>query len=145
MGGTPIGRRVTMNDAAAELGVSVEAIRKRVQRGSIESDKGPDGRRYVYLDSDRDGRPRRSREGGTEALVEELRDRVRFVEGQLEAERTASAELRRIVAALTQRIPELEAPASDSETAAQASQDSSASEAREPTEPRSWWRRVFGS
>ena len=26
------------------------AIRKRVERGTLRSDKGPDGRRYVYLD-----------------------------------------------------------------------------------------------
>ena len=39
-----------MQEAADELGVTVEAIRKRVQRETIRSDKGDDGRRYVYLD-----------------------------------------------------------------------------------------------
>jgi len=42
--------RLTLRQAAARLGVSESAIRKRVERGSLRSDKGPDGRRYVYLD-----------------------------------------------------------------------------------------------
>jgi hypothetical protein len=131
MGGTRNGRRVTMNDAAAELGVSVEAIRKRVQRGTIESDKGPDGRRYVCLtesqDSARDQDRDAGNHGGTGALVEELRSRVRFV----------------------QRIPELEAPrkpreASDTHVPADTPTDAGG-EAQEPAEPRSWWQRMFGS
>jgi hypothetical protein len=39
---------------------------------------------------------------------DEMQDRVRFLEGQLQAGRDASSELRRIIAALTSRIPELE-------------------------------------
>ena len=40
-------RRVTLRGASEELGVSVEAVRKRVKRGSLRSDKDPDGRVYV--------------------------------------------------------------------------------------------------
>jgi hypothetical protein len=103
--------------------VSVEAIRKRVQRGTIESDKGADGRRYVYLTESQDS----DRDGGTDALAEELRDRVRFVEGQLEAERQAHAEARRIIGGLVQRIPELEA---------REPSDSTAQDAPETQQPR---------
>jgi hypothetical protein len=47
------------------------------------------------------------RPGGDRAnLVSELRERVAFLERQGASE----AELRRIIATLTQRIPELEAP-----------------------------------
>src|SRR3712207_7511150 len=46
------------------------------------------------------------------ALVEALRDQVGMLKQQLNTEQAASAELRRIIAALTQRIPELEAPRS---------------------------------
>jgi hypothetical protein len=49
------------------------------------------------------------------ALTSELRDRLRYGEGQLEAERQAHAEARRLLAAALERIPAIEAP----ETAAQ--------------------------
>jgi len=43
--------RLTLRQAAAALGVSESAIRKRVARDTLRSDKDPDGRRYVYLDT----------------------------------------------------------------------------------------------
>ena len=43
--------RLTLRQAAAVLGLSESAMRKRVERGTLSSDKGPDGRRYVYLDT----------------------------------------------------------------------------------------------
>jgi len=43
--------RLTLRQAAAALGVSESAIRKRVERGTLRSDKGADGRRYVYVDT----------------------------------------------------------------------------------------------
>jgi hypothetical protein len=47
----------------------------------------------------------------TDELIAEPRDRVRSLEDQLDQEREANRENRRIIAALTSRIPELEAPA----------------------------------
>src|SRR5215211_822773 len=89
MGGSRRGTRVTQREAAERLGVSVEAIRKRVKRGTLRSDKGEDGRRYVYLDDAPDaGGPQPE----PDALTSELRDRLRYVEGQLQAERQAHAE-----------------------------------------------------
>jgi hypothetical protein len=46
--------RLTLREAAAAVGVSESAIRKRVERGTLRSDKGPDGKRYVYLDTGAD-------------------------------------------------------------------------------------------
>src|SRR5215211_8318203 len=43
-----------MREAADLLGVSKEAIRKRVVRGTLRSELGEDGRRYVYLEAGRD-------------------------------------------------------------------------------------------
>jgi hypothetical protein len=46
-----------------------------------------------------------------DALTSELRDRLRYVEGQLEAERQAHAEARRLLMAALERIPpQIEAP-----------------------------------
>src|SRR5918995_2106712 len=105
MGGTRRGTRLTQREAAERLGISVEAVRKRVKRGTLRSDKGEDGRRYVYLDTDPDAGGPQPESG---ALTSELRDRLRYVEGQLEAERQAHAEARRIIAGLVDRIPQLE-------------------------------------
>jgi hypothetical protein len=58
-------RRVTMREAAEALGVSKEAIRKRVIRGTLRSEVGGDGRRHVYIDAGGDA-------GGDEAPTGEL-------------------------------------------------------------------------
>jgi hypothetical protein len=147
-------RRVTLREAAIRLGVSEGAIRKRVARGSISSEMGEDGLCYVYLDGE-DARDGRGADGGTDggadALIAELRDRVRFVEGQLEAERQAHAEARRIIGGLVQRIPELEAPQEPPGGPPSAGAGSGREEtpsagggAQEGAERVSWWRRVFG-
>ena len=42
--------RVTVAEAVARLGVKEQAIRKRIQRGTLAHDKDENGRVYVYLD-----------------------------------------------------------------------------------------------
>jgi hypothetical protein len=108
--------RLTLRQAAAALGVSESAIRKRVARGTLRSDMGPDGRRYVYLDTVND-------EGADaapyerNALISELRAHNDTLREQLEAERQAHAEARRIIAGLVERIPSIAAPQEPSEVA----------------------------
>jgi hypothetical protein len=48
-------RGVTLRDAAEALGISKEAVRKRVKRGTLRSAKGEDGRVYVQVDDLPDG------------------------------------------------------------------------------------------
>ena len=95
----------------------------------------------------------------TEEQLGELRGRVRSLEDQLGQEHDANRENRRIIAALTQRIPELEAPASPEPrdvdlSATEEVPTSSPTKKPRPRpeagaetlpEPRSWWRRVFGA
>jgi hypothetical protein len=139
------GTRVTQREAAERLGISVEAVRKRVKRGTLRSDKGEDGRRYVYLDTDPDaGGPQP--EPGT--LTSELKDRLRYVEDQLQQERQAHAEARRIIAGLVERLPQLEAPP-DAPGSPTAGEDSSGrgtgtDPPQAATPQRSWWRRLIG-
>jgi hypothetical protein len=61
----------------------------------------------------------------------------------LKVEREASAELRRIIAALTTRIPELEAPPEPRDAPVTPSEDSGKGETPPDTEKHSWWRRLF--
>jgi DNA-binding transcriptional MerR regulator len=150
MGGTRPGRRVTQREAAEIMGVSVEAIRKRVKRGTLHSEKGEDGRRYVYLDDDPDAAQHHADHAGhaypqpegrrhDDPLVEELRDRVRSLEEQLGRADERDRENRRIIAALTARIPEIEAPASPEPQGASTEATEQPGRAAE----RPWWRRWF--
>jgi hypothetical protein len=63
---------------------------------------------YVWLD---DGAPR----SDADALMSEMRARIEDLKEQLEAERLAHSEARRIIAGLVERVPQLEAPESSSE------------------------------
>ena len=142
-------RRVTLVEAAQVLGISKEAVRKRVQRGTLPSDVGEDGKRYVYLDAVGDDGPPGGLHGETwppgggdrhdprEELIATLRD-------QLEAEREANRENRRIIAALTSRIPEIEASPETPEAPDTAEPRSATEEQQEQTSQRPWWRRMFG-
>jgi hypothetical protein len=106
------GRWVDLREAAELLGTSTEAVRKRATRGSLRSDR-QNGRVLIWVDEGRT-------EGGHEAqidggpLVEVLRDQVADLRTRLDKEQEANRENRRIIAALTSRIPEIEAPAASS-------------------------------
>jgi hypothetical protein len=145
-------RRVHLSEAAALLGVSKDAVRMRVKRGTLRSEKGEDGMVYVWVNVNPDADPDAVHpKGEVEAwreLIDELKDRVRSLED-------ANRENRRIIAALTQRIPELEAPPPEP-TSTQRLSDSSESvveeRARSPLshqetsdgrKARPWWRRLF--
>ncbi len=130
------GRWADVGEAARELGISTDAVRKRVSRGSLRSEK-TDGSVRVWLDS-----------GGTETghddeLVDELRDRVRYLEGQVEQEREARRRADVMLSRLMDRLPELEAaraPEGD-DTTAEAQTDTH--EPQTGTQRLPWWRRWF--
>jgi len=109
--------RVTIREAASRLGVTEAAIRKRIQRGSLDKEMGEDGRVYVHLDMYQDVSNPES-QVDHEPLVEELRDRVRFLERELDRRSLEAERYQQIVAGLatananlTDRLKELEAPA----------------------------------
>ena len=107
--------RLTLRQAAAVLDVSESAIRKRVERGTLRSDKGPDGKRYVYLDTVADNmadeRADTSATPERDVLISELRAHNDTLREQLEAERQAHAEARRLLMRALERIPPaIEAP-----------------------------------
>jgi hypothetical protein len=127
--------RLTLRQAAAVLGVSESAIRKRLERGTLRSDKGLDGRRYVYLDTVADNLADQVADASAprerDALISELRAHNGTLREQLEAERQAHAEARRIIAGLVERIPSIEAPQEARES------PQTVEEERERAEPRS--------
>ena len=164
-------QRVTVADAALLLGLSEDAVRSRLRRGTLRRETGRDGTVFVVLGTDRPAsyqRPTDNRStnqqndrqtagqsidshvdsrGGSETyrdeLVEALRDELAHLRDQLDRERDASAELRRIVAGLVQRVPELEAapePRNAPKTASEGTVNGNV-----PSEPErvSWLRRLL--
>jgi hypothetical protein len=161
--------RVTVQEAAKRLVVKDDAIRKRIQRGTLEHDKDPDGRVYVYLDATEDesydgqsgAKTQPTSQDATQDAVvlakdetiSELRDQVDFLRRELERKDA-------ILMSLTQRVPELEAPAwetassqrheygsggparggeGDGATPADREPQNGSDGARQP-----WYRRLFG-
>jgi hypothetical protein len=106
------------------LEISTGAVRNRLSRGTLPSTK-ESGTVYVLLaadtsrdaEGDTDDTPGGIPPSDSDVLTSELRDRLRYVEGQLEAERQAHAEARRLLAAALERIPAIEAPQETSEAA----------------------------
>jgi hypothetical protein len=121
--------RLTVPEAARALGISPEAVRNRLSRGTLDSIK-ENGTVYVLLENDMarsttdtpNDRPRST--AGTPgdtpaahvALVAAKGETTNLLRSQLEAEREANRENRRIIAGLVQRVPELEAPRNGHET-----------------------------
>jgi hypothetical protein len=139
-------KHYTVSEAARVLGITEAAVRARINRGKLESEKVEN---TVYVRLDFDTTPVNS--GDQTALVEALRDQVGMLKQQLNTEQAASAELRRIIAALTSRIPELEAPRQEpseaptegTEQPVRIESQAAVVQAQEGAE-RPWWRRMFG-
>jgi len=140
-------QRLTVQEAAEVLGTSVDAVRMRARRGSLESKKDGDGRVYVWVNGDSSETKLRPDVEPT-ALISAKDETIRLLAEQLQAERRANEENRRIIAALTSRIPELEAPREPRggpETVTEEPEKGSrASTGGDESLERPWWRRVFG-
>jgi len=135
---------VTLREAADILGLSKEAVRKRVIRGTLRSDTGGDGRRYVYLDDGGDEAP--THEG--DALISEMRSRIQFLEDELQRKDAILLNMTEAMKALSP--PAQEAPSEASQSPETADEQQGRKEPRPTTvesqEPvwRRWRRRVLG-
>jgi len=136
------GRRLTVDQAADQLGISMDAMRARVKRGTVATER-EGGRVYVLLDTAQDAAQDTPHTDRTDELIATLQK-------QLEAEREANRENRRIIAALTSRIPAIEAPQEPPEPPQTAPEEPERAEPRSDVPgaqegvQRPWWRRVFG-
>ncbi len=160
---TPI--RVTVDEAATLLGTTANALRKRIERGTIQSEK-VDGVRYVLLSDvdmprhagDTSGdmppdsvAPSHDTATGMSAFVDSLEDQVDYLRRQLEVWQEEARRKDHIIAALTERIPELEPasnaapePRESSQTGSEYPGSGTVSPDDKGTEKPSWWRRFFG-
>ena len=140
-------RRLTVQEAAEVLGTSVDAVRMRVRRGSLQSEKDPDGRVYVWVDED-SSETKPGLDSEPSMLISAKDETIYILTQQLEAERQAHSEARRLLLRALERIPpaleapETAEPRSDSPTPTDAGEGRET--ASERPEERSWWRRMFG-
>jgi len=168
-------RRATIQEAARIMGVSEGAIRKRVKRNTLRHDKEADGRVYVYLEGVTRGVDDRVDEvphPDSNALISEMRDRITFLEGELQRKDAILLSMTEAMKAIAPPAQE-EAPRATPEPPTEATPQpgrvehqpavESAQEPRESSEmhmpeagggplphdqqrasERPWWRRIFG-
>jgi hypothetical protein len=144
-----IKQRFTVQEASRILGISPEAVRTRLSREKLDSVR--EGRRvWVLLEPDITSSDAGRTDDQTR-YVRSLEERVEHLRELLDGEREANSENRRIIAALTSRIPELEpgpspeASESPATSPADAPSTSAPPDAQETAERRPWWRRWFGA
>ena len=137
--------KLDVKQAAQVLGISTDAVHKRAKRGSLEWEKDEDGHVFVWLDSEDNGYTSASQHVQP-LLVARLEGENEFLRQELERRAEELSEMRRIVAGLVQRVPELE-PAREAspEPPGEPVSHSDSPNGDVPPEPerRSWWRRLF--
>jgi hypothetical protein len=153
-------QRLNAQEAAEALGISVDAVRMRARRGTLDSEH-ENGRLYVWLDTDSSNVHLQEQ---VEALlreknerIEELREQVHHFREILNDERDARRRADTIIAQLTQanaalatRVPELEAPQEPPGAPESVVEEPEWAEPRSSTggaqegSDRPWWRKVFG-
>ena len=151
------GRRLTLTEAAEVLGMSRDAVRMRVRRGSLRSEKGEDGRVYVFVEPDQDTvHPESQKEGSSSPLIEVLRDEISHLRRESERKDAiimslsqSNAELSRTIRAIEAPAPPEateppEAPTEATEQPGRVEPQASVEGTQEGAEHVSWWRRVFG-
>jgi hypothetical protein len=149
---TPPGHvAVPIPEAARRLGISEEAVRGRIKRGTLKSTK-VGGRTHALLNDRLDADSTHAQSTAQSELVAELRTHVADLREQLEQAHERDRENRRIIAALTQRIPELEAPGQEppespteaTEQPGRVGPQATVEGPQGSSERVSWWRRLFG-
>jgi hypothetical protein len=151
---------MTVEEAARNLGIKEESIRKRVRRGKMRSKKGEDGRLYVYVDNAETVREEpvdgfgdmyidRSADEPADtvrSVIESKDETIGILHAQLQEERAARKRADTIIAPLAQanvalatRAPELQVPLAEPLNGQE-----TAGEAQLTPHPSSWWRRLLG-
>jgi hypothetical protein len=136
-------------EAAELLGITAEAVRMRIKRGTLRSERQA-GRVFVLLGQGQPTKQPTDRPDEPNALISQMQGRIDSLERQLEEAAERDRENRRIIVALTSRIPAIEAPSEARESPQTVEEEPERAEPRPATvetqEPvrRPWWRRMFG-
>jgi DNA-binding transcriptional MerR regulator len=134
-------QRLNSKEVADALGISVDAVRMRARRGTLEAEHDANGRLYVWLDADEP-------QSDTAALISAKDETIAALREQLEEANERDRENRRIIAALTSRIPAIEAGEASAarespESAGEGLADTPGPQEAARSEAMPWWRRIF--
>jgi predicted ArsR family transcriptional regulator len=135
--------RVTVQEAARQLGITESAVRKRAQREQLRSEKVTEGKKerlYIFLDSDQDKFPEPFRE----RYMRSLEDRVKTLEDEVYRQQAIILSMSQSMQALTGASDERESPETAEDASEGASPRPDRPGAQEGAQRRPWWRRVFG-
>jgi len=163
--------RHSIYQATQKLGISESAVRQRIHRGTLESGKDENGRLIVYLPADDtnntnyNGDTTQVKHDDSSTLTSDYIDALKSQIDSLQQDKEAlqrniahfqeeSVRKDHIIMSLTQRIPAIEAPATDADEAADtrdssvtASEQQSRGEVLEDSPQakikQPWWRRIF--
>ncbi len=155
--GRQAGRWLDVKQTAEELGISSDAVRKRIARGTLRSGKGEDGSVRVWLDGvdegldgdQSDDQPSGWTRTGhrlddlldaKDDALRDLRDQLEHMRRESERKDAIIMQLSQTTASLSARVLEIESPETP-DTSATGSEDTPPVAS---SEPRSWWRRFFG-
>src|SRR5918995_6598390 len=133
--------RISVPQAANRLGITQDAVRKRIARGTIRHEKDHEGHIFVYLDTF-ESESKTDQDADQDKYTRSLEDQIDFLRRELERKDT-------IIMSLSQRIPELEGspePREDHMTDSEETAEGTTAppEQQEPSQRRSWWRAFFG-
>src|SRR5215211_511429 len=140
-------RRYSVAGAAEALGISQAAVRARIHRGTLRTER-ENGTVYVWVDVEQYAEQHANDAPEVADVLREqngdLREQIEFLRDELRRKDT-------IIMAMTQRIPELEpaqeraeAPETPDEQQGRGQPRSDAPHTQGGAQPRSWWRRMLG-
>jgi chromosome segregation ATPase len=152
--------KLNVYEAAKKLGITESAVRQRAYRGTLRSEKAPDGRLFVHV-TEQDIQHNAEVNGAVEGYINALKSHIESLEADKEALEQDKEHLREesvrkdhIIMSLTQRIPAIESPAPEAEEVVEpresvvsdtedsgngaVPQDSAEANIKSP-----WWKRLF--
>jgi hypothetical protein len=132
-------QRVTVAQASEILGVTIEAVRGRIKRGTLDHERHSDTV-YVLLQADQmptgrqpgDDQTTDRLQSDSTALISAKDETIATLRDQLEAERQAHAEARRLLMAALERIPPALEPPREPSEAAEAAEEQQGRGGRAP-------------
>ena len=139
--------RLSVGEAARALGVTRDAIHKRISRGTIQYERDDNGRYYVYVDTSTASSKEESKVEALEWMLEHQQDRISFLERELERKDAILLNMTEAMKALSpppQEAPSetRESPQTVDEQQGRGEPHSDAPSAQEDAQ-RPWWRRLF--
>jgi predicted ArsR family transcriptional regulator len=156
----PTNQKAPVQEAAKILGITPEAVRQRLKRGTLAKEKAPDGTVYVLLNTDQ-GRHKGDWTNDTpgdlafmQAHLDSLQDQIEYLRAELEIRNddlrrkdTIIAQMNQTLQTTINRIPELEGSPDATEFRVSPENEetkvSVPSDVQNGSQGPSWWRRIF--